>query len=224
MQTVYYSLMKKLLAVVVVAFLGILLGRAAFGQQSKPLRTSILDAHEGVTIGVEPWTQASRYKEKFPKKNPFAAGIVALRLSIRNDNDEAVKLNLHRIQLLVQLDADNKQELEALTADDVADAVMLRQNGKDPTARRLPIPLPISRPKPTRDKNWEEFHGDCQNAGIPSGVIGAHSTMEGLVYFDLRGEWDLLQTARLYVPDLQRMTSNQAISYFDIDFSRNSSN
>jgi hypothetical protein len=224
MQTVYYSLMKKLLAVVVVVFLGILLGRATVGQQEKPLKTSILDAHEGVTIGVEPWTQASRYKEKFPKKNPFAAGIVALKLSIRNDNDEAVKLNLHRIQLLVQLDADNKQELEALTADDVADAVMLRQNGKDPTARRLPIPLPINRPKPTRDKNWEEFHGDCQNAGIPSGVIGAHSTMEGLVYFDLRGEWDLLQTARLYVPDLQRMTSQQAILYFDIDFSHSSSN
>jgi hypothetical protein len=221
MQTVYYSLMKKLLAVVVVVVLGILLGRVAAGQQGKPLRTSILDAHEGVTIGVEPWTQASRYKEKFPKKTPFAAGIVALRLSIRNDNDEAVKLNPKRIRLLVQLDPDNKQELEPLTADDVADAVLLKQNGKDPTARRSPIPLPISRPKPTRDKNWEEFQAACQNAGMPSSVIGAHSTMEGLVYFDLRGEWDLLPTARLYVPDLQRMTSKQAISYFDIDFSRN---
>jgi hypothetical protein len=224
MQTVYYSLMKKLLAVVVVTFLGILFWRVALGQESKPLRTSILDAHEGVAIGVEPWTQASRYKERFPKKSPFAAGIVALRLSIRNDNDEAVKLNLHRIRLLVQLDEDNKQELESLTADDVADAVLLRQNGKDPTARRLPIPLPINRPKPTRDKNWEEFHGTVQNAGVPSSVIGAHSTMEGLVYFDLRGEWDLLQTARLYVPDLERMTSKQAILYFDIDFSRSSSN
>lgn len=215
--------MKKLLAVVVVVW-GILLGRVSAGQEVRPLQTSILDSHEGVTIGVEPWTQASRYKAKFPKKTPFAAGIVALKLSIRNDNDEAVKLNLHRIRLLVQLDQDNKQELEALTADDVADAVMLRQNGKDPTARRLPIPLPINRPKPTRDKNWEEFRGDCQNAGIPSGVIGAHSTMEGLVYFDLRGEWDLLQTARLYVPDLQRMTSQQAILYFDIDFSRGTAN
>jgi len=224
MQTVYYSLMKKLLAVVVVVVLGILLGRVAPGQESKPLRTLILDSHEGVTIGVEPWTQASKYKEKFPKKSPFGAGIVALKLSIRNDNDEAVKLTLRRIRLLVQLDQDNKQELEALTADDVADAVLLRQNGKDPTARRLPIPLPINRPKPTRDKNWEEFHGDVQNAGIPSGVIGAHSTMEGLVYFDLRGEWDLLQTARLYVPDLQRMTSQQAILYFDIDFSRGPGN
>jgi hypothetical protein len=224
MQTVYYSLMKKLRAVVVVVFLGILLGRVATGQQGRPLRTSILDAHEGVTIGVEPWTQASRYKEKFPKKTPFGAGIVALRLNIRNDNDEAVKLNPQRIRLLVQLDPDNKQELEPLTADDVADAVLLKQNGKDPTARRSPIPLPISRPKPMRDKNWEEFQAACQNAGMPSSVIGAHSTMEGLVYFDLRGEWDLLQTARLYVPDLQRMTSKQAILYFDIDFSRGAEN
>jgi len=103
MQTVYYSLMKKLLAVVVVVVLGILLGRVAAGQQGKPLRTSILDAHEGVTIGVDPWTQASRYKEKFPKKTPFAAGIVALRLSIRNDNDEAVKLNSPRPLLIERL-------------------------------------------------------------------------------------------------------------------------
>jgi hypothetical protein len=216
--------MKKLLAVVVVVFLGALFGRDACGQQGKPLRTSILDAHEGVTIGVDPWTQANRYKEKFPKKTPFGAGIVGLRLSIRNDNDEAVKLNLQRIRLLVLLDPENRQELQALSADDVADTVMLKQNGKDPTARRSPIPLPISRPKPTRDKNWEEFQAACQNAGMPSSVIGAHSTMEGLVYFDLRGEWDLLQTARLYVPDLQRMTSKQAISYFDIDFSKGTAN
>ncbi|HXA81796.1 MAG TPA: hypothetical protein VNY56_01740 [Methylomirabilota bacterium] len=227
MQTVYYSLMKKLLAVVVVVVWGIFLGQAAVGQQEKPLKTSILDAHEGVTIGVEPWTTASRYKEKFSKKTPFAAGIVALRLSIRNDNDEAVKLNRPRIRLLVQIDPDNKQELEAMTADDVADTVMLKQNGKDPTARRSPIPLPLpigGGPKPERDKNWMDFQAACQNAGLPSSVIGAHSTMEGLVYFDLRGELDLLQTARLYVPDLEKMTSKQTILYFDIDFSRGAGN
>jgi hypothetical protein len=224
MQTVYYNLMRKLLAGVLLVFLVLLLRPAASGQQAARLRTSILDAHEGVTIGVDPWTQASKYKEKFPKKSPFTGGIVALRLNIRNDNDEAVKLNLNRIRLLVQIDEDNRQELESLAADDVADTVMLKQNGKDPTARRNPLPVPIGRPKPARDKNWEEFKDACQNAGIPSSVIGAHSSMEGLVYFDLRGEWDLLQTARLYVPDLQRMTSKQAILYFDIDFKNNSSN
>lgn len=224
MQTVYYNLMRKLLAVVLIVFLGLLLRPAASGQQAKPLRTAILDAHEGVSIGVDPWTQASRYKERFPKKSPFSGGIVAVRLTIRNDNDEGVKLNLDRIRLLVQLDEENRQELETLTPDDVADTVILKQNGKDPTSRRSPIPLPLSKPKPERDKNWVEFKETCQNAGMPSSVIGAHSSMEGLVYFDLRGEWDLLRTARLYVPDLQRMSTKQAILYFDIDFSRGSAN
>jgi hypothetical protein len=40
--------------------------------------------------------------------------------------------------------------------------------------------------------------------------------MEGLVYFDIRGEMDLLQNAHLYVPDLQSMSTKQAILYFDI--------
>jgi hypothetical protein len=212
--------MRKLLALAVVVGLGPSSRPVASGQQAERLRTSIVDAHEGITIGVDPWTQASRYKTKFPKKSPFNGGIVALHLTIRNDNDEGVKLNLSRIRLLVQLDEDNRQELEALTAEDVADTVMLKQNGKDPTARRspLPLPLPTSRPKPERDKNWVEFKEACQNAAIPSSVIGAHGIMEGLVYFDLRGEIDLVKTARLYVPDLQRMSTHEAISYFDIDF------
>lgn len=212
--------MKKLLSVVAVVGLGLWSWPVGSQQQGDSLRTSIVDAHEGVTIGVDPWTQASRYKTKFPKKSPFNGGIVALHLTIRNDNDEGVKMNLSRIRLLVQLDEDNRQELENLTAEDVADTVMLKQNGKDPTARRnpLPLPLPVGRPKPERDKNWAEFKEACQNAAMPSSVVGAHSTMEGLVYFDLRGELDLLKTARLYVPDLQRMSTREAISYFDIEF------
>jgi len=212
--------MRKLLVVVFAISLALLSRAVAPAQQAEPLRTSIVDAHEGITIGVDPWTQAGRYKTKFPKKSPFTGGIAALHLTIRNDNDEGVKLNLSRIRLLVQLDEENRQELESLTADDVADTVMLKQNGKDPTARRspLPLPIPVGRAKPERDKNWTEFKEACQNAAIPSSVLGAHSTMEGLVYFDLRGEFDLLKTARLYVPDLQRMTTHEAISYFDIGF------
>ena len=211
--------MRKLLAVAMVAGLEIASRPVAHGQQAERLRTSIVDAHEGITIGVDPWTQASQYKNKFPKKSPFNGGIVALHLTIRNDNDEGVKLNLSRVRLLVQLDEDNRQELQTLTAEDVADAVLLKQT-KDPTARRspLPLPFPTGGAKPERDKNWMEFKEACQNAAMPSTVVGAHSSMEGLVYFDLRGEVDLLQTARLYVPDLQRMSTHDAISYFDIDF------
>jgi len=218
--------MRKILAGVMVVT-GICAASRVSGQetQNTPMRSAIVDSHEGVTIGIDPWTSASRYKGKFPKKNPYTGGIVGLHFSIRNDNDEPIRLNRERIRLLVQLDEENKQELQPMSADDVADVVLLENHQKDPTMRRLPFPIPtgIGGPKPARDKNWTELRDACQNAALPSPVIAPHSTMEGLVYFDLRGEFDLLQNARVYVPDLERMTTKQAISYFDIGFSQDSS-
>jgi len=59
---------------------------------------------------------------------------------------------------------------------------------------------------------------------VPSSVIGAHSTVEGLLYFDIRGEVELLQTARLYVPNLAAMDTHQPVSFFDIALSHSPSN
>jgi len=227
MQTVYYNAMRQIVSALVMAAVILCATTLADGQQisGAPTRTLITDSHEGVTIDVDPWTSASRYKGKFPKKNPYTAGLVAVQLTIHNDNDEPIRLNRERIRLVVQLDEDNKQELQPLAADDVADAVLLQKKPKDPTLRRLPFPIPSSGgPKPARDKNWEELRDASQNAALPSPVIGPHSMMEGLVYFDLRGEYDLLQNARLYVPDLERMTTKQAILYFDIGLGQQSSN
>jgi hypothetical protein len=223
METVYYSLMRNLLALLLTAAAAACLPAQNSQQTPAPVHASVVDSHEGMTVGVEPWTQASRYKAKFPKKSPLAGGIVAIRVTFRNDADHGVKVNLQRIQLVVQIGEDNRQELDALSADDVADAVMLKANGKDPTAKRIPIPLPVGKPKPSRDANWTNFRDDCQNAAVPSGVVAAHSSVEGLLYFDLRGEVDLLQTARLYVPDLFNMNDNQPLSYFDIALGQDSS-
>jgi hypothetical protein len=193
-------------------------------QDSPAPRMPIMDSHEGVTIGVDPWTIPSRYKEKFPKKSPFSGGVVGIRVSFRNDTDQGMKVELQRIRLLVQLSEDSRQELEPLSAEDVADTVLLKDNGKDPTKRRLPLPVPISKPRPTRDANWVNFRDACQNAAVPTRVIAAHSTVDGLLYFDLRGQVDLLHTSRLYVPNLATMDANQPVSYFDIDLGHNSSN
>jgi hypothetical protein len=187
-------------------------------------RGSATDSHEGLTITVDPWTHASSYKEKFPKKSPFNGGVVALHVTFRNDSDESVKVDLKRIRLLVMIGEENRQELDSLSADDVADAVLLKGGSKDPTKRRNPLPMPIGKPNPTRDKNWTDFKDDCQNAAIPSPVIAAHTSMNGLVYFDVRSEWDLLQTAKLYIPGLMTMTSHTSLSYFEIDLGHNSAN
>jgi hypothetical protein len=224
MQTVYYIFMRKLSVSVLLPLLLVFLLPPVQAQQTAPLRATIQDSHEGVTIGIDPWTQASRYKERFPKKSPFSKGIVALRVSFRNDSSEGIKIDLPHIRLLLQLSEDERQELEPLTADEVADAVLLKNNGKDPTAKRIPLPIPVGGGKPLRDKNWMEFRDDCQNAGVPSSVVAAHGTVEGLLYFDLRGEVELLRSARLYVPNLTTMGTRQPLSYFDIALGSSATN
>src|ERR1700739_1839252 len=106
MQTVYYSLMPKLFALLFTISVAFPLLSQNDPPAAKPMRTPYTDSHEGMTVGVDPWTTASRYKEKFTKKSPFTGGIVALQVSFRNDNDKGVKVDLQRIRLLVEVSED----------------------------------------------------------------------------------------------------------------------
>ncbi|HTZ33356.1 MAG TPA: hypothetical protein VMH31_12925 [Methylomirabilota bacterium] len=201
-----------------------LLSAQSTSQTPAAQHASARDSHEGITISVDPWTTASRYKDKFPKKSPFSGGVIAIHIRIQNDNDQGIRVSPESIRLLVQIDEENRQELQPLGPDDVADDVLLKDNGKDPTSRRNPLPIPVGKPRPSRDANWTAMRDACQNAAIPSKVIGGHSFVEGLVYFNLRGEVDLLQTARLYLPSLTTMGSNQPISYFEIRLGKDAEN
>jgi len=211
--------MRKL--TVLVPFLGLCLVGAIPGatQQPASLKTASLQSHEGMTITAKPWTDAALYKEKFPKKSPYAAGVIALQVAFRNDSDDSVKINLDRIRLSVLIDEGNRQELAPLTAGEVADAV-LRPAAKDPTQRRLPFPLPASAPKTGKDKNWTELQTQAQNAAVPTTVVAPHSTVQGLLYFDLQRQFELLNTSHLYIPDIVVMQKNRSLTYFEIDLSR----
>ena len=63
------------------------------------LKTASLESHEGLTISALPWTDPTQYKEKFPKKSPYAGGVLAVQVAFRNDSDESVRVNLERIRL-----------------------------------------------------------------------------------------------------------------------------
>ncbi len=189
-------------------------------QQSPPMQGVALQSHEGMTVSAKPWLDATLYKQPFPKKSPFAAGVLAVQVTFRNDSDESVKVGLERIRLTLRIDEDNRQELNPMTAEQVAEAT-LRPQAKDPTAhRRFPISLPSSGVKSPRDKNWTEIQNQAQNAAVPSGVVGAHSSVQGLLYFDLQGQLDMLTSAHLYVPDIAIMGKSQSLTYFEIDLSR----
>src|SRR5712664_1944075 len=190
---------------------------AAFaGAQQAPLRTASLESHEGLTITATPWTDAAKYKDKFPKKSPYAAGILAVEVSFRNDSDESMKVNLSRIRRTVHLDAENTQELPSLSSEELVQAV-LKPGGKDPTATRKKPPVPVPLPKGNKDKNAGELQRQAQDARVPTAVIAPHSTVQGLLYFDLQSHFHLLDTAPLYVPELVLMRGNRTLTYFDID-------
>jgi hypothetical protein len=183
---------------------------------SKPLKTSSLDSHEGLTIAADPWLSAERYKSTFPKKSPYGAGVLAIKVNFRNDSDESIKIGLERIRLNLTFDENNRQDLPALSPEQLADAV-LHPRLKSASKPRLPIPIPTS--PGGRDKHWEEYKRLAEDAGLHASVVAPHSSIEGLLYFDLQNQFDLLQNARLYIPDLLSLEKNHSLMYFDIDLS-----
>jgi len=219
MEKVYYKRMRNAALASVCALALNASVNAAQQQPSTPMLTSVLDSHEGMTVAVEPLTNADQYKTAFPKKNPFASGIIALRVMFRNETAESIRVNLSRIRLSLTLEDESRQELPALGSEDVAD-VVFSSKVKDPSRRaRLPIPRPSSG-KVGHDKNWTELARAAEEAGVRNGVVAPHSTTVGLLYFDLQGQTELLTNARLYIPELVALEKNQGLMYFDIDLNR----
>jgi hypothetical protein len=218
MRKVYYSLMQKL--AFAIPWLFCVIGLASpLAAQNASMKAASLESHEGLTISALPWLNSSSYKEKFPKKSPYSAGILAIQVSFRNDSSDSMKVELRKIRLTVHLDADNTQELPPLTAEEVADEVF-KPATRDPLKPRPRLPIPVGSPQAKRDKNWGELQTQAQNAGVPSGVVAPHSTIQGLLYFDLQSQFDLLDTAHLYVPDVLLMRENRPLTFFDIDLAR----
>jgi hypothetical protein len=215
----YYNPMRNL-AIIVPFLAATLFSDGPTAQQPQAtLKAAALESHEGVTITAQPWTDAANYKAKFPKKSPLASGIVAIDTIIRNDSDDSMKVDLEQIRLNVTVSEDNRQALHSLTADDVADVVS-DTGKKDPTAsRRSPIPIPKG-PKVGRDKHWTEMQKAAADAAVASSIVAPHRSVQGLLYFDLQGQLDLLNTAHLYIPDVRALEKNHPLVYFEIDLSR----
>jgi hypothetical protein len=216
----YYNPMRNLAIIVPFLAMTIFLGGAPAQQPpASTLKAAALESHEGVTITAQPWTDAASYKAKFPKKSPLASGIVAIDTVIRNDSDDSMKVDLEQIRLNVTVSEDNRQALPSLSADDVAD-VSMGSKIKDPTeTRRSPIPIPKG-PKTGRDKKWMEMQKAAAEAAVGSSIVAPHRSVQGLLYFDLQGQLDLLSTAHLYIPDIRALEKNHPLVYFEIDLSR----
>jgi len=165
------------------------------------------ESHNGLTITAVPWTKAETYKAKFPKKNPISSGIVAIHTIFQNDTAETMRVNIEQIRLLVTLSDDSRQSLEPLSPDDVA-TIMLKGKMKDPS-RRSPLR--------GNNKDWTDLQTRAGDAGITSSMVPPHGKLEGLLYFDLAGQFDLLDTARLYIPEVTNIGQGSSLLYFELE-------
>lgn len=172
------------------------------------------DSHQGLVIAADPYVSAERYKDKFGKHSPYDAGLIAIDLLFRNDNDLPIRVTLKTIQLLVSIPGESRQRLDPLSPEEVADAV-LSKKPKDPTPR-FPIPR-IGAPPSPHNKEWEEFAADVRSAALNTDLLPPHAMTHGLVYFDIDRHYDWISYARVEVPDLAFMNDPKPLFFFEID-------
>ncbi len=217
MRKVYYNPAQMLTLFLLVISASHWAATKGAAQSQAPLKTSALESHEGMTISARPWTDPALYKDKFHKKSPYAAGIVAVQVTFRNDSDDSLKVNLERIRMNLTLSEDNRQALDPLTSEQAAD-VILKPGAKNVARSRFPIP--IGGPKVGHDKKWVEVEQELREAGVKASIVAPHSSVQGLLYFDMQSQFDLLNSARLYIPDVVALEKNRELLYFEIDLSQ----
>lgn len=193
------------------AALAVLAACASVQAQTDPATLPAHDAHENLLVAVQPRLDPAWYKDQFGKKSPYDAGIVALDVYFRNDNDSPIKVDLTTIRLVVDPGDSDSQQVEALTSGEVADTIMLP--GTPSAGPHLPSPIP----KGGHDKDWTKLDDALRAAALSSDLLPPHGTVHGCIYFDMNHHLNLLHDSHLYIPDMTFMVNNQALLFFEVD-------
>jgi len=201
--------MRWLVTILLLFPIGAIAQSAPTDMQS--LRTR--DAHQDLLIVADPYIAADRYKDIFGKHSPYAAGIIAIEVYFRNDNSMPIRLNLNTIRLAISLPGVERQRLEPLSPEDVADRTLLK-GGSAPKGQR-PFPFPNS--GNGKSKAWNEMDVMLRSVAVSSDVLPPLGTTHGFLFFDMNHDFEAIRHAHLYIPDLAFMTNNTALFFFEID-------
>lgn len=192
----------------------------AFGQSAssppdpKPAATAPAplphDQHSGLTVSVDPYTEASRTKDKFGKANPHDVGVLPVEVFLRNDSDQPMRVNLETVQLEVTLKNGVRQEVDWLRAEEVAKLIAHPTGSANPQQKRLPLPMNIG------DKKAEKLAEVLRPLSLDADVIPPKATIHGFLYFDVSHEFAIVKRSSLYVPDVSIAPSNEPLVYFEV--------
>jgi hypothetical protein len=179
-----------------------------------PFALQTRDSHQKLLVVADPYVAADRYKGALSKKSPYEAGIMAVDVYFRNDNDAPIRLNLGTIRLEVSLPGEDHQQLEPLLPEEVADRTLLKAN-TSPKAPRLPIPT--ARITKSKGKDWSEMVDALKTIALSTDVLPPHASTHGFLFFDMGHHFDAIRYAQVYIPDLAFMTDKSALLFFEID-------
>lgn len=201
-------------SVTIFAVLSLALG--ALTQEPDPANWPARDSHEGLLVAADPYRDAARSKETFGKKHPVDFGILPLEVVIRNDTDKPILVNLETIRLLLQLGGNERQQLEPMALEDVIERILYR-HGPDASIPRRPLP---SRKPKDKSKEYLELELRFQPHVFPMTLIPPKETVRGFFFFNMGRRMDRVDSARLYIPDVQFMHNKQPLFFFEVDLSK----
>jgi hypothetical protein len=169
------------------------------------------DTHDGLTIQADPYTSSSRSKEKFGKADPYAVGILPVEVTLRNESSSVIRVDINTIQLEVRLRTGGRQDLDWLSAEDVA-ALIAHPAGAGAPSRPRIAGLPI----PGGDKKADKLAEILKPLTLDADTIPPMGAVHGFVYFNVSHQMALTDNAVLYIPDAVILPSKKALMFFEV--------
>jgi hypothetical protein len=194
-----------------------LVGASAFAQSNAPSSDAHAvrahsDQHEGMSVSAEPLSDAERAKEKFGKANPIPAGILPVEVFLRNETDQPIRIDMSTIQLEVRPHDGARQDIDGLSAVEVAAAIVHPEGPAPPKAPRFPVGIP----RTGSDKKVEKLAEILQPLSLDADVVPPMGAIHGFLFFDLSHNMSLAGTASLYLPDVTAIPSKKALMFFEV--------
>jgi hypothetical protein len=169
------------------------------------------DTHDGLTIQADAYSDHGRSKEKFGKADPLAVGVLPVEVTLRNATDKPIRVDINTIQLEVRLRSGGRQDLDWLSAEDVATLIAHPAGAGAPSRPRI-AGLPI----PSGDKKAEKFAAILKPLTLDADTVPPMGAVHGFIYFNVNHEVGLTDNAVLYIPDAVILPSKKALMFFEV--------
>lgn len=169
------------------------------------------DKHDGLTVSAKPYTNQERAKEIFGKANPLTVGILPVEVFLHNDTLQPIRIDVSTIQLSVNFPNGKHQDIDWLSAKEVASVIAHPNGPPPPQSRRFPVGIGSM-----TDKKTEKMLETIGPLTLDADIVPPTATIHGFLFFDLNGKLSLAGDASLYVPDVTSVTPNKPLMFFEV--------